>query len=149
MNWAAIVWLGLMIVFLIAEAASVSLVSLWFAAGALVAMIVSLLGGQLWLQIVLFVAVSAVLLGCLRPLVRKFIRPKTTATNIDAIVGSQGYITADVDNLSGQGQVKLGAMEWSARSSGGEPIPTGTLVQVDRIEGVKVYVSTVKVSQEV
>ncbi len=149
MNWAAIVWLGLMIVFLIAEAASVSLVSLWFAAGALVAMIVSLLGGEIWLQIVLFLAVSAVLLACLRPVVRKFIRPKTTATNIDAIIGSQGYITTAVDNLSGVGQVKLGAMEWSARSSGGEPIPIGTLVQVDRIEGVKVYVSTVKVSQEV
>ena len=149
MNWAAIVWLGLMIVFLIAEAASVSLVSLWFAAGALVAMIVSLLGGEIWLQVVLFLAVSAVLLACLRPVVRKFIRPKTAATNIDAIIGSQGYVTAAVDNLSGVGQVKLGAMEWSARSSGGDPIPPGTLVQVDRIEGVKVYVSTVKVSQEV
>ena len=149
MNWAAIVWLGLMIVFLIAEAASVSLVSLWFAAGALVAMIVSLLGGEIWLQILLFLAVSAGLLACLRPVVRKCIHPKTTATNIDAVIGTQGYVTADVDNLSGTGQVKLGAMEWSARSSGGEPISTGTLVQVDRIEGVKVFVSTVKIHQEV
>ena len=149
MNWAAIIWLGLMILFLIAEAASVSLVSLWFAAGALVAMVVSLLGGEVWMQIALFLAVSGILLACLRPVVRKFIRPKTAATNIDAIIGSQGYITTDVDNLAGHGQVKLGAMEWSARSSGGEKIPAGTLVRVDRIEGVKVFVTQVKVEQEV
>lgn len=141
MNWAAIFWLGLMIFFIFLESSTVSMVSLWFACGSLAALIASLLGGVLWVQIVLFLAVSAILLACLRPLVRKYVEPKLVATNVDAIIGSQGYVTADIDNLAACGQVKLGAMEWTARSTSGEAIPAGTLVKVDKIEGVKVFVS--------
>lgn len=149
MNWAAIVWLILMLVFLAVEGTTVSLVSIWFAVGALAAMIASLLGAQLWLQVLLFLAVSAILLACLRPLARKFIKPKVTATNIDSIIGSQGIVTADIDNLAAQGQVKLGAMEWSARSTSGESITVGTRIRVDKIEGVKVLVSPVKIEEKV
>ena len=138
-------WLIAMLVFLAVESASVSLVSVWFAAGALAALITALLGGELWLQIVLFIVVSGVALACLRPLVRKFLKPKIVNTNVDAIIGSEGYVIADIDNLSAVGQVKLGSMEWTARSTSGEPIPTGTRVRVDRIEGVKVFVSPVSV----
>lgn len=141
MNWAAILWLVLMVVFLAAEASTVTLVSLWFASGALAAMIVSLLHGAVWLQITVFLAVSAVLLAALRPLVRKYVTPKLTATNVDSVIGSTGLVTAAIDNVSACGQVKLGAMVWTARSTDGAPIPEGTLVKVDRIEGVKVYVS--------
>lgn len=139
-----IVWLVLMVLFLIAEALTVSTVSLWFAAGALVALLVSLLHMQLWLQVVLFLLVSGVLLACLRPLVKRHFTPKLSRTNVDAIVGTKGYVTQTIDNVCAAGQVKLGGMEWSARSTHGQPIEAGTLVRVDRIEGVKAYVSPVE-----
>lgn len=145
MNWAAILWLVLMVVFLITEASTVTMVSLWFAAGALIAMIVSLLGGAVWLQTAAFLAVSVVLLIALRPLVRKFVTPKLTATNVDSVIGSTGLVTVAIDNVTAAGQVKLGAMVWTARSSSGTPIPEGTLVKVDKIEGVKVFVSPAEV----
>jgi len=139
------VWLALMVVFLIMEANTVAMVSLWFAAGALVALIASLFAAPVGLQVALFLVVSGALLACLRPMVRKYIKPKITKTNVDAIVGSRGYVTGEIDNVSAQGQVKLGAMYWTARSSEGIKIPEGTLVQVDRIEGVKVFVSPAEV----
>lgn len=141
MNWAAIIWLLLMVVFLIAEASTVTLVSLWFAAGALAAMAASLMGGGIWLQVIVFLAVSTVLLTALRPLVRKFITPKITATNVDSVIGSVGLVTAPIDNVTASGQVKLGGMVWTARSTSGAPIPEGTKIRVDKIEGVKVFVS--------
>lgn len=146
MNWTVILWLILLVVFLIAEAACpIHLVSIWFAVGTLAAMVVSLLHGALWLQTMVFVVVSAGLLAMLWPLVRKYLNPNVSKTNLDAIVGSTGLVTAAIDNLHGQGQVKLGAMEWTARSTGGEPIPVDTTIRVDRIEGVKVFVSPVEV----
>lgn len=149
MNMAAIVWLVLMVVFLAAEASTVSMVSLWFAAGALIALLTALAGGPAWLQTLLFLAVSAGLLLALRPLVEKYLSPKLTATNVDSVVGSTGLVTAAIDNVSAVGQVKLGAMEWTARSTSGQPIPAGTLVKVDRIEGVKAFVSPAEVPANV
>ena len=141
MNLSAILWLVLLILFLLVEMSTVSLVSLWFAVGALAAMIVSLLEGALWLQAVVFFLVSTGLLLCLRPLVRKHFTPKLTPTNVDAVIGAQGIVTEQIDNLSAKGRVKLGAMEWSARSAAGDPIPVGTQVKVNKIEGVKVFVT--------
>ena len=149
MNLAAIVWLALMAAFLMAEASTVSMVSLWFAAGSLIALLTALAGGPAWLQTVLFLAVSAGLLLALRPLVKKYLAPKVTATNVDSIVGSTGLVTAAIDNVSASGQVKLGAMEWTARSTSGQPIPVGTLVKVDKIEGVKAFVSPAEVPANV
>ena len=143
MNWAACIWLILLVVFLAVEASTVTMVSLWFAAGAVTAMAVSLLGGAVWLQILVFLAVSAVLLIALRPLVRKHITPKISATNVDAVIGTKGLVTVTIDNVAAAGRVKLGGMEWSARSVNGDRIPEGTLVRVDRIEGVKVFVTPV------
>ena len=145
MNWAAILWLVLMVVFLAAEAATVSMVSLWFAVSALVALLVALVGGPGWLQGTLFLVISVVLLALLRPLVKRYVSPRITATNVDSVIGSEGLVTAAIDNVTAAGQVKLGAMEWTARSTSGQPIPAGTLVKVDRIEGVKVFVSPAEV----
>ena len=142
---ATIIWLVLLIGFIIVEAACpIHLVSIWFAAGALVSAIAASLGAELWLQIVLFLVVSGGLLACLWPFVKKVLNPKLTPTNIDSIIGTEGYITAPVDNLNATGQVKLGGMYWTARSSDGKNIPQGALVRVDRIEGVKVFVSLVE-----
>ena len=149
MKFAAFVWLGLMILFLIAEGATVSLVSLWFAAGAVVAMFAALLGAGVWLQTGLFLVVSGALLLMLRPIVRRYLVPKITATNVDSLVGATGLVTVAIDNVTASGQVKLGAMEWTARSTTGENIPQGILIRVDRIEGVKVYVTPVNVPEKI
>ena len=149
MEFFTILWLALMVVFLVTEAATVTMVSLWFAAGSLAALAASLLHAPVWLQVVLFLAVSALLLAALRPMARKHFTPKLSKTNVDAIVGSRGYVTADIDNVSATGTVKLGAMEWTARSTAGCAIPKGTLVQVDKIEGVKAFVTPVEVPAEV
>ena len=150
MNTASIIWFVLMVVFLVAEAACpFHLISVWFAAGSLVAIVVSLLGGPVWLQITLFLVVSGALLISLWPLVKKFLNPKLTKTNVDALVDSVCYVTADIDNVAATGQVKLGAIEWTARSTSGDPIPTGTLVKVDRIEGVKAFVSEANVNAKI
>jgi membrane protein implicated in regulation of membrane protease activity len=144
-----VIWLVLMVVFLIVEASTVVMVSLWFAAGSLIALVAALLGAPIWLQVALFLVVSAVLLASLRPMVRKHFTPKLTRTNVDAIVGSQGYVTSDIDNVAATGTVKLGSMEWTVRSTAGAPIPAGTLVTVDKIEGVKAFVTAVEIAAEV
>lgn len=142
-----LIWLGLMVVFLIAEAACpLHLISVWFAAGSLAALAVSLLGGPVWLQVALFVVVSGALLAALWPLAKKYMAPKLTPTNADALIGTLGIVTAPIDNLAACGQVKLGGMEWTARSADGSPIEAGTKVKVDHIEGVKAYVYPAEVT---
>ena len=141
-------WLALMVVFLATEAGTVTLISAWFAAGALAALIAAFLGAAIWLPVTVFFVVSVALLICLRPLARKYLKPRIVRTNVDSLIGSEGYVTADIDNIAAVGQVKLGAMEWTARSSSGENIPKGTLVKVERIEGVKAFVAPVKVTAE-
>jgi membrane protein implicated in regulation of membrane protease activity len=130
-----------MVVFLLVETSTVSLVSIWFAIGSLGALLAASLHAPLWVQITIFLALSATLLACLRPFVKKFIQPKIVATNADSVIGTAGFVTEDIDNLSARGQVKLGGMFWSARSTSGDPICKDTKVTVDRIEGVKVFVS--------
>lgn len=150
MDLVAIVWMGLLLLFLVVEAACpVHLVSIWFAAGSLVALIVYMLGGPMWLQITLFLLVSCLLLVSLWPLSKNFLTPKLAATNIDSVIGSTGLVTVAVDNVKAEGQAKLGAMVWTARSTTGAVIPAGTMVKVDRIEGVKVFVTPVEVLEKV
>lgn len=145
----AIFWLVILVVLLLVEAQTVVLVSLWFAAGALAALIATLLGATWWTQVIVFLAVSCLTLALLRPLAKKQLKPRLTKTNVDALVGTCGYVLSDVDNMAACGQVKLGAMEWTARSTSGEPIAAGTLVKVDKIEGVKAFVSVAEVQSTV
>ena len=145
MNWEAAIWFGLMVGFLLMEVACpFHLVTIWFAGGAFVTMIASLFGLDPSWQIGLFVVLSLVLLASLRPFLKRIIAPKMVKTNVDAVIGTQGYVTTPINNLAATGQVKLGGMEWTARSSSGEEIPAGVLVKVDKIEGVKVFVTVVK-----
>lgn len=148
MNIWAIIWLALIIVFLAMEAATVQLISTWFAAGALAAMIVSLIGGAVWLQIVVFLTVSIVLLVLLWPIARKHLKPKLVATNADALIGRVCTVTEEIDPVEG-GRVKLGDVTWSARSVSDTQIPAGTLVKVMKIQGAKVFVEQVKKEVEV
>lgn len=146
MNWEAFVWFALLVFFIAVEASTVTVVSIWFAAGSVAAFVASLLGAQLWLQIVLFFVVSVLLLLALRPVTKKYFTPKLTKTNVDSVIDSIGIVTAPIDNIAATGTIKLGAMEWTARSTTGEPIPVGSRVRVDRIEGVKAIVTPVEVT---
>ncbi len=140
------IWAVLAVVFLVAEAGTVALVSIWFAVGALAALAAALLGAAMWLQIVIFLAVSVALLALLWKKVRS--RAAGAKTNVDAVIGAEGYVTEPIGNLSYTGRVKLGGITWAARSTSGTPIGVGTLVRVDRVEGVKVFVSPAEVPCE-
>ena len=135
-----IAWLAAAVIFCGVEIATLTLCSVWFATGSLAAAIAAALGADLMVQLILFSLVSLALLAALRPLVRKYIRPRIQATNAAALVGQIGIVTADIDNIAAQGQVKISGMEWAARCTGGQPVPAGTKVRVDGIEGVKLFV---------
>ena len=142
----SIVWLVLLIVFAVGEAVTVGLTSIWFAAGALGALITSTLTENLLIQIIVFLALSLVTLLLVRPLARKYFIPRRVATNADRILGQEGIVTEDIDNLEAKGQVKVSGTVWSARSQRDEvPIPAGTRVRILRIEGVKVFVAPAEV----
>ena len=141
MNWEAIFWLAAMVIFIIAEAMTVSLVSIWFAVGALGAVIVALTGGGLSFQVTVFLALAIALLLSLRGIVRKHFTPHITKTNVDSVIGATGIVLTPVNNIAALGQVQVNGVEWSARSTDNTHIPAGTLVKVDKIEGVKVFVS--------
>ncbi len=147
MDLIPMVWMGLVVLFLVVEAACpLHLVSLWFAAGAVTALAAYWFSAPFWLQVVLFIVVSGALLIGLWPLTKKYLNPGHQATNLDSILGRKCYVISPIDNVHGQGQVKLNGMEWTARSTSGEPLPEGALVTVDRIEGVKVFVSLAEVT---
>ncbi len=141
MNWEAIFWLAAMVIFIIAEATTVTLVSIWFAVGALGAVLIALLGGGLTLQVTVFLALAIVLLIFLRGAVRKHFTPRITRTNVDSVIGATGIVVTPVNNIAALGQVQINGVEWSARSTDGTHIGAGALVKVDKIEGVKVFVS--------
>ena len=149
MNWEAIFWLAAMVIFIIAEATTVTLVSIWFAVGALGAVLIALLGGGLTLQVTVFLALAIVLLIFLRGAVRKHFAPRITRTNVDSVIGATGIVVTPVNNIAALGQVQINGVEWSARSTDGTHIGAGTLVKVDKIEGVKVFVTPVKVLEQV
>lgn len=136
-----IVWLVLLIVFGVGEAATVGLTCAWFALGSLAALICTMLGGAVWLQVAVFVLVSAVSLALARPLAKKFLLPGYSATNADRVIGQEAVVTQAIDNLRGQGQVNIAGQTWTARSESGAVIAQGELVRVLRIEGVKVFVA--------
>ena len=138
-----IFWLAAFIVFAIGEAVTVGLVSVWFAVGALAGLFAAALGAGLWLQIVIFLGVSALALALFKPLSSKFLKPKVSATNADRVIGSPALVTETIDNTQARGQVKVNGQIWSARSAQDVVIPTGRDVKVLRIEGVKVIVETV------
>ena len=146
MDWIpSAVWLARLLFFAVAEAATIALVSIWFAAGALAALLATIFTNDIWIQILLFVVVSAVTMAVVRPLARKYVLPHRVPTNADRVIGREGVITQAVDNLAPAGVVVVAGMAWTARSDSGENIPEGTVVTVRRIEGVKLFVAPAKV----
>lgn len=134
-------WLVVMVLFLMVEAATVGLVCIWFAVGALAALIAALLGAEIWLQIVLFLVVSAVALYFTRPLAKKYVNAKVEPTNADMVIGKECRVTEAIDNIAGTGAVYVDGKTWTARSESDEVIPEGTLVTAKSIKGVKLIVA--------
>lgn len=136
-----VAWLALLILFSMGEAITVGLTSIWFAVGSLGALLCALVGGGVWLQVGVFLALSGLTLALVRPLAKKFLTPGYSATNADRVIGQEAVVTQEIDNLRGQGQVNIAGQTWTARSQDDAVIPEGTLVRVLRIEGVKVFVA--------
>lgn len=133
-------WFALLLLFSIGEAVTVGLTCVWFAIGALGALLCALAGWNQWVQLLAFVVLSGASLALVRPLAKKFLAPSYSATNADRVIGREAVVTQTIDNLRGQGQVNVAGQVWTARSEGDDPIAEGTLVRVLRIEGVKVFV---------
>ncbi len=136
----ALLWTILVVVFICLEAATVQFVSIWFAGGAFAALIATLSGSGIWLQTVVFVIVSALLLIFTRKLIRRIKAKEPLKTNTDALIGQNGTVLDLISNINSSGSVKVGAMVWSARSENGEDIPVGATVTVKKIDGVKLIV---------
>ncbi|HBR02580.1 MAG TPA: NfeD family protein [Ruminiclostridium sp.] len=133
-------WLGLILVLITIEAATVSLTTIWLAAGSLVAFILALLCLPLWLQIATFLIVSTLLLIFTRPVAVKYLKIGHEKTNLNALIGAVGLVIMDINEYA-PGQVKVKGQIWTAVSKSGVPIPKDTEVIVHAIEGVKLIVS--------
>lgn len=137
---ATIFWLAAILVFGIVEAVTVGLASIWFALGAAAAFGVSFFVPSVWVQAAVFAVVSLAAMALIRPLAQRYLTPRVEATNADRVIGREGVVTQEVDNLAATGRVSVAGAEWTARGEEDIPIPAGTRVQVLRIEGVKVIV---------
>ena len=136
-----VIWIVLLVLFLILEAATVQLVSAWFALGALCALLANLCGvGVIW-QIVLFLIVSAICLIATRPLVKKMTATKIQKTNADRCIGAEAVVFEEINNLKSTGLVKAMGNTWTARAEDGSVIPKDAVVIVRKMDGVKLIVS--------
>lgn len=137
---AGIMWLVILAVLLIIEIATLGLTTIWFAGGALAAFLVSLPGAPFWLQVVIFIVVSLVLLIFTRPIAMRYMNKNVEKTNVDSVPGKTGIVTHTINNLKAEGQVMIQGMEWTARSKDGSIIEEGKVVKVTAVEGVKLIV---------
>ncbi len=139
-QWMPFFWLILAIVLGVVEAASIQLVAIWFAVGAVAAIIPAVMGGSLVVQLIVFVLASTLLLICTRPVAKHFLNVRKTKTNADSVIGQIGVVIRRIDNAAGEGRVFVGGLDWSAQSEDGEPVEEKEQVVVKRIDGVKVIV---------
>ena len=141
MSELMILWLVILLVTLGIEIATLGLTTIWFSGGALVAMIAAAFNLPLPVQILLFLAVTVLLLVFTRPIAVKYFNRDRVRTNVESMVGRQAIVISEVDNLQGIGQVTVGGQEWSARSSDDSiRMDVGTVVQVVAVSGVKLIV---------
>lgn len=136
----AMIWLILFVVLVVFEIATMGLTTIWFAAGSLAAFFASLFHVTWWLQFILFIVVSLIMLIFTRPFAVRYINRHTQKTNIDSIIGQTGRVIAKIDNAQASGYVVVNGLEWAARSVDAGVIEVDTMVTVKAIEGVKVIV---------
>ena len=136
-----VLWIALMIVFVAVEIATVGLTAIWFAGGALVALLAQLLGLNIYWQIIFFIAASAILMTVTRPWALKYFKPRLVKTNYETVVGETVCLTEAVDNIRGTGTAVYKGQEWTARAyENGKTFEAGTIVAVKEIRGVTLYV---------
>ena len=135
------IWGAAIVLFLILEAVTVGIVSIWFALGSICALIAALLDAPVWLQIGWFALVSILTMILTRPIVKKYVNGKKQPTNADRVIGMKATVRERIDNLAGEGSVFCDGKEWSARSEDGSIITSGSVVTVKAIEGVKLIVA--------
>lgn len=136
-------WLIILAVLIFIEIITLGLTTIWFAAGALTAFIISLFVDNLIVELIVFTGVSLTLLYFVRPLVLQFFNPKKTKTNYEGVIGKEGEVDITIDNLKSVGQVNVGGQEWSARALEGGLLEKGTRVKVQGISGAKLIVSRI------
>ena len=134
------VWLGVVALSAFVEAATMALVSIWFAAGALCATFAAYAGMTLTVQLLVFVSVSIAVCGAVRPLAERFVAPHVVPTNADRLLGREAKVTETIDNEAPSGAAYVDGKTWTARSVDGEVIQAGELVEIARMEGVKLIV---------
>lgn len=137
------VWVAVIIIGVAAEAFTLNLSAIWFAVGAVAALLAGSIGLNLSAQLVIFVLFSALLLGLARPFCRKFLRPKNEPTNADRIIGEPAIVVLEIDNMQETGEIKIFGQVWTARSADDTLIPKGAAVRVVAIRGVKAIVEKV------
>lgn len=135
-----LIWGALMVLFIILELSSCAMVSIWFVFGALAAIVAAWQGCSFLTQTVVFVGVSALLLMFTWPMVRA-LRIRKIPTNSDEIIGAEGIVQSAIDNVKGEGRVVVDSIDWAAKSTNGRPIPADSVVTVDKLEGVTLYVT--------
>ena len=144
-----IVWTAAIILFGVVEAATAGLVSIWFVAGALVALVAAFVDASLFIQIILFLVVSAAALALTRPMLRKITNANAVPTNADRVLGEIAKVTETIDNENYAGAVYIDGKTWSARSADDTRIPAGTRVRIESLEGVKLFVKKLEETMEV
>ncbi|MCQ2463281.1 MAG: NfeD family protein [Clostridia bacterium] len=142
------IWIALAVIFAVAEAVTVQLVTVWFAVGAVGAVVANILGASPIVQTAVFVALSVLTLIISRPFVKKFTKTKIQPTNADMLIGETAVVTQSIDNLRGEGTVTVRGIVWTARSSDNSPVDEGEMVTVVKIEGAKLIVKKKKDNQE-
>ena len=134
-----IIWSILLVIFIIAEMATAALVSIWFVVGALAAMLAAAMGWEFLSQCYVFVGISIITFLATRPFVSS-LKIKKVPTNSDEIVGMEGIVLVEVNNLKSEGRAQIQGIDWAAKSATGQIIPEGAVIRVDKLEGVTVYV---------
>ena len=138
---APIMWLILLACFLVVEAITVGLTTIWFAGGALVAAIASGLGAGILIQWVLFLIVSLALLIFTRPMAVRYMNKGVPKTNVNSLIGERAVVIQKINNLEQTGQVRINDIEWMARTSSDEvTIPEHAIVTIEDVQGVKLIV---------
>lgn len=139
------IWLIASGVFFIIEIFTVGFLIFWLGVGALLAMIVSFFTSSIIAQTSVFVISSGLLIFATRPLVNKISKKDAVPTNVYSIVGKKAVVIEDIDWATGKGQIKSEGEVWSAKTKDQINIPKGSEVRIESIEGVKAFVTPIKV----
>jgi len=139
-----IVWIIVFVAALLVEASTFAMVSIWFAAGALGAMIAASLNANLTVQLIIFALLAGLLLAFTRPLLKKLFPGRFTPTNSELEVGKTAVVIEEINNEAGEGRVRLGGVNWAAFSSDNEKIPQGEIVTVTAVCSAKLAVAKIK-----